>query len=95
MAGSLYQIEILKCLIKGDKMASIDAKASNMNQYFCAIKKAGIALEESWCNNKGNTGRHKERSLEMSPQNQKSAEEYLKFLLKQPNEHKTLLDCMV
>lgn len=75
-------ITIMKLLIKGEAVSSIDQLASNSNQYFSKIKKNGIALVEVWEPNRTNTGRHKERSLHQDPENIKRAKEYLDGLQK-------------
>ncbi len=77
---STYAITILKQLLDGEVMASQDMFASNTNQYFSQIKKAGIELIEIKVPNRTNKGKHKERSLENSPENVKRAEDYLKRL---------------
>ena len=72
-----HLITILKELLEGKILTSIDSKASNTNQYFRTIKKHGIALVEVWKPNLTNFGRHKERSLHQTIENIKRAKSYL------------------
>ena len=43
---STHLINILSDLLDGQRLSSIDIKASNSNQYFCTIKNNGIELIE-------------------------------------------------
>ena len=72
-----HLITILKQLLEGKIVTSIDSKASNTNQYFRTIKKHGIALVEVWKPNLTNSGRHKERSLHQTIENIELAKNYL------------------
>ena len=72
-----HLITILKQLLEGKIVTSIDSKASNTNQYFRTIKKHGIALVEVWKPNLTNSGRHKERSLYQTIENIELAKNYL------------------
>ena len=72
-----HLIRILKQLLEGKIVTSIDSKASNTNQYFRTIKKHGIALVEVWKPNLTNSGRHKERSLHQTIENIELAKNYL------------------
>jgi len=74
-------ITIMRELLGGKASTSIDAKASNRNQYYGTIKRNGIELIEVWKPNLTNSGRHKERRLHQSPENIKRAEAYLNKLL--------------
>ena len=72
-----HLITILKQLLEGKIVTSIDSKASNTNQYFRTIKKHGIALVEVWKPNLTNSGQHKERSLHQTIENIELAKSYL------------------
>ena len=72
-----HQIIILQELLNGNSVTSIDAIASNRNQYFKHIKKQGIELIEVWRPNINNSGRHKERSLHQTIKNIEKAKKYL------------------
>jgi len=74
---SSHIITIMKLLLKGEAVTSIDQLASNSNQYFGTIKKHGIELIEVWKPNLTNAGRHKERSLHQTIDNINRAKEYL------------------
>ena len=80
MKKSTHIITIMKLLLAGEKVVSIDRLASNANQYFGTIKKHGIELVEVWKPNLTNSGRHKERSLHQTLDNITRAEKYLKSL---------------
>jgi len=71
---------MLKQLLSGDVLTSIDRLASNSNQYFGTIKKNGIELVEVWKPNLINTGWHKERSLHQTIENIERAKKYLESL---------------
>lgn len=73
-------ITILHDLINGKCVTSIDTRASNTNQYFKTIKDHGIILVEEWKPNKHNRGKHKERSLNLDPQNLNRAKTFLSKL---------------
>ena len=77
---SSHIITMLKQLLDGEVLASIDRLASNSNQYFGTIKKHGIELVEVWKPNLTNAGRHKERSLHQTIENIDRAKKYLKAL---------------
>ena len=79
-------ITILKQLLAGEAVTSIDRFASNSNQYFGTIKKHGIELVEVWKPNLTNAGQHKERRLYQTIENIKRAERYLKRLQGVKNE---------
>ena len=82
-------ITIMQELLNGGVSSSIDAIASNRNQYYPTIKKQGIELVEVWKPNLTNKGTHKERSLHQTIDNIKRAENYLNKLLgKKSNEDK-------
>jgi len=68
-------------LLNGGVSSSIDAIASNRNQYYGTIKKQGIELVEVWKPNLTNKGTHKERSLHQTIENIKRSEAYLNKLL--------------
>ncbi len=72
-----HLITILKQLLEGEILTSIDSNMVNTNQYFRTIKKHGIALVEVWKPNLTNSGRHKERSLHQTIENIKRAKSYL------------------
>jgi len=74
-------ITIMQELLNGGVSSSIDAVASNRNQYYGTIKKQGIELVEVWKPNLTNKGQHKERSLHQTIENIKRAEVYLNKLL--------------
>ena len=77
---STHLINILSKLIDGKKLASIDIKASNSNQYFCTIKNNGVELIEVNKPNLTNRGHHLERRLNTTDENIKKAKEYLNRL---------------
>ncbi len=77
---SSHIITIMKLLLSGEAVTSIDQLASNSNQYFGTIKKHGIELVEVWKPNLTNTGRHKERSLHQTIDNIERAKKYLESL---------------
>lgn len=77
---SSHIIIMLKQLLNGEVLTSIDRLASNSNQYFKTIKGNGIALVEVWTPNLTNSGRHKERSLHQTIDNIKRAKKYLESL---------------
>jgi len=82
-------ITIMQELLNGGVSSSIDAVASNRNQYYGTIKKQGVELVEVWKPNLTNKGQHKERSLHQTIENIKRAENYLNKLLgKKSNEDK-------
>jgi len=74
-------ITIMQELLNGGVSSSIDAVASNRNQYYGTIKKQGVELVEVWKPNLTNKGQHKERSLHQTIENIKRAEAYLNKLL--------------
>jgi len=74
-------ITIMQELLNGGVSSSIDAIASNRNQYYGTIKKQGVELVEVWKPNLTNKGQHKERSLHQTIDNIKRAEAYLNKLL--------------
>ena len=80
-AKTSHIITIMQELLKGGVSTSIDAIASNRNQYFGTIKKQGIELVEVRKPNLANKGTHKERSLHQTIENIKRAEAYLNKLL--------------
>jgi len=80
MKKSTHIITILKLLLAGEKVVSIDKLASNANQYFATIKKHGIELVEVWKPNLTNAGQHKERSLHQTIENIDKAKKYLEAL---------------
>jgi len=67
MAKTSHIINIMEMLLVGEKLASIDQLASNSNQYFGTIKNNCVELVEVWKPNLHNKGKHKERSLHMTP----------------------------
>lgn len=73
-------ITILKQLLDGEAVTSIDRLASNSNQYFRTIKLNGIELVGVWKPNLTNSGQHKERRLHQTIDNIKRAEAYLRSL---------------
>jgi len=77
MKKSTHIITIMKLLLAGEKVVSIDRLASNANQYFGTIKKHGIELVEVWKPNLTNKGQHKERSLHQTIENIERAKKYL------------------
>ena len=77
---SSHIITILKQLIDGETLVSIDRMASNSNQYFGTIKKHGIELVEVWKPNLTNAGQHKERSLHQTIDNIERVKKYLESL---------------
>lgn len=86
-ARTSHIITIMQELLNGGISSSMDAIASNRNQYYGTIKKQGIELIEIWKPNLTNRGRHKERSLHQTIENIKRAEAYLNKLLgKKTNE---------
>ena len=80
-AKSSHIITILKELLEGKSSSSMDAVASNRNQYYGTIKRHGIELVEVWELNLSNAGRHKERTLHQTIENIKRANAYLAKLL--------------
>ncbi len=78
-------VTIMQELLNGGVSSSIDAVASNRNQYYGTIKKQGVELVEVWKPNLTNKGQHKERSLHQTIENIKRAEAYLNKLLGKPN----------
>ena len=77
---SSHLINILSALLDGKKLASIDIRASNSNQYFCTIKNNGIELIEVSKPNLTNRGNHLERRLNTSAENMEKAKDYLSRL---------------
>lgn len=77
---SSHLITILTDLLEGKRLASIDIKASNSNQYFCTIKNKGIELIEVEVPNLFRRGNHLERRLNLTEENIKKANEYLERL---------------
>ncbi|HIQ28342.1 MAG TPA: hypothetical protein EYH42_07565 [Sulfurovum sp.] len=77
---SSHIITIMKFLLNGEAVTSIDQLASNSNRYFGTIKKHGIELVEVWKPNLTNAGRHKERSLHQTIDNIERAKKYLESL---------------
>ena len=77
---SSHIITIMKLLLNGEAVTSIDQMASNSNQYFGTIKKNGIELVEVWKPNLTNAGQHKERSLHQTIDNIERAKKYLEAL---------------
>jgi hypothetical protein len=75
-----HQIIILKDLLDGKIVTSIDSIASNRNQYFKPIKQQGIELIEVYKANLTNNGKHKERTLNQTIDNINRAKKYLKRL---------------
>jgi len=84
-AKKSHIITIMQELLNGGVSSSIDAIASNRNQYYGTIKKQGIELVEVWKPNLTNKGQHKERSLHQTIENIKRAEAYLNKLLGKNN----------
>lgn len=80
MKKSTHLITIMKLLLNGEAVTSIDRLASNSNQYFGTVKKHGIELVEVWKPNLTNSGRHKERSLHQTLENIERAKMYLESL---------------
>jgi hypothetical protein len=80
-AKTSHIITIMQEFLNGGVSSSIDAIASNRNQYYGTIKKQGIELVEVWKPNLTNKGQHKERSLHQTIDNIKRAEAYLNRLL--------------
>ncbi|MFK5937078.1 MAG: hypothetical protein QM497_01665 [Sulfurimonas sp.] len=78
---SSHIITIMQEFLNGGTSSSMDAIASNRNQYYGTIKKHGIELIEVRKPNLTNTGTHKERRLHQSIENIKRAESYLNKLL--------------
>ncbi len=76
-----HLINILNGLLKGEKLSSIDVKASNSNQYFCTIKNNGIELIEVRKPNLTNKGYHLERRLNLTQKNISKAKKYLQKLI--------------
>jgi len=72
-----YEAIILKRLYDGETLASCDFHWSNTNQYFCSLQDRGVKLIERWEPNKNGKGKHKERSLERSPDNIERTKELL------------------
>lgn len=77
---SSHLINILSDLLNGKRLASIDIRASNSNQYFGTIKNNGIELIEVRKPNLTNRGYHLERRLNLSDDNSQKAEDYLNKL---------------
>lgn len=77
---SSHLISILSDLLNGQRLASIDIKASNSNQYFCTIKNNGIELIEVTKPNLTNKGHHLERRLNQDEENIEKAQDYLNKL---------------
>ena len=77
---SSHIITIMKLLLNGEAVTSIDQLASNSNQYFGTIKKHGVELVEVWKPNLTNAGQHKERSLHQTIDNIERAKKYLESL---------------
>ena len=84
-AKKSHIITIMQELLNGGVSSSIDAIASNRNQYYGTIKKQGIELVEVWKPNLTNKGQHKERRLHQTIENIKRAEAYLNKLLGKNN----------
>jgi len=84
-AKKSHIITIMQELLNGGVSSSIDAIASNRNQYYGTIKKQGIELVEVWKPNLTNKGQHKERRLHQTIENIKRAEAYLNKLLGKTN----------
>jgi hypothetical protein len=85
-AKKSHIITIMQELLNGGVSSSIDAIASNRNQYYGTIKKQGIELVEVWKPNLTNKGQHKERRLHQTIENIKRAEAYLNKLLGKAHE---------
>ena len=77
---SSHLITILTDLLEGKRLASIDIKASNSNQYFCTIKNKGIELIEVEVPNLFRRRNHLERRLNLTEENIKKANEYVERL---------------
>jgi hypothetical protein len=73
---SSHLINILSDLLEGQRLASMDIRASNSNQYFCTIKNNGIELIEVTKPNLTNKGHHLERRLNTSDENVEKAKMY-------------------
>ncbi|WP_457748488.1 hypothetical protein [Sulfurimonas sp.] len=84
-AKTSHIITIMQELLNGGVSSSMDAIASNRNQYYGTIKKQGIELVEVRKPNLTNKGTHKERSLHQTIDNIKRAEAYLNRLLGKSN----------
>jgi len=78
---SSHLINILSDLLEGKKLASIDIRASNSNQYFCTIKNHSIELIEVNKPNLTNRGYHLERRLNPTNKNIEKAKKYLDKLV--------------
>ncbi|RXJ93768.1 hypothetical protein CRV00_09915 [Malaciobacter molluscorum] len=76
-----HLINIINGLLKGNRLSSIDIKASNSNQYFCTIKNNGIELIEVKKPNLTNKGYHLERRLNLTQKNINKAKKYLHKLI--------------
>jgi hypothetical protein len=77
---SSHLVSILTDLVNGKKLASIDIRASNSNQYFCTIKNNGVELIEVRRPNLTNKGNHLERRLNLTADNLEKAKDYLEKL---------------
>lgn len=77
---STHLINILSDLLDGQRLSSIDIKASNSNQYFCTIKNNGIELIEVRKPNLTKKGSRLERRLNQSDENVEKAQDYLNKL---------------
>ena len=78
--GNTIKLQILKELLAGKRLSSIDMRYSNTNQYFNQLKRMGIELIEKWEDNSNNSGQHKERWLNPTPSNIKKAKNLYKIL---------------
>jgi hypothetical protein len=74
-----YLIIALQDFLKGKVLSCIEG-AKNSNQYFCTIKNKGIELIEVDVPNLANRGYHLERRLNLTDDNIKKTNEYLKRL---------------
>jgi hypothetical protein len=74
-----YLIIALQKLLNNERLSFI-AGAKNSNQYFCTIKNKGIELIEVDVPNLTNRGHHLERRLNLTEDNIKKANDYLKRL---------------
>lgn len=74
-----YLITALTKLLKGERLSYITG-AKNSNQYFCTLKNKGIELIEVEVPNLANRGNHLERRLNLTNDNIRLAEDYLKRL---------------
>jgi hypothetical protein len=71
---------ILSDFLNGKTLTATDKHYSNTNQYFDKIKKRGIELQEIKVKNDHNSQSHLKRSLAISEENIKKAEDYLLYL---------------